>query len=410
MRGSWPCARSRSTTCEPMKPEPPVTRTFMRLPLRVGPVVERHAPVVLGDPVGVRQVDRIAPAGDGRARRRPCRSSARSDRRRCTCRGRRPCPRAAASRDGWIGSRCVRAASFFQATISSSALGLDEPIAAVNSFMPKVQAVRPRSRACRSCGTRARTRSARRCRRRACRPRRWRSSSSPRTTRCRRRPRCRRAGRSRRRRARARSPRAGRCPRWRQKSAICSISNARWPPMWTRNAARGLCSRTLRSKSVERHAEVLAVAVDELDVRAGVERRERRRHERVRRAENRLAADAGPLERGERGARPAVEGNGPEPVPGRPLTLELGGELALRPALGIEHAIPEPVQERAVAVVEPDRETARARSRGLGPASRTTLYPRPAGLARTERTLNRSVSSVPQPVRPASRSGRRPHA
>ena len=55
-----PVASSRSTTCDPMKPDPPVTRTFMhRLPSAIRPVVERHAPVVLGHPVRVRQVDRV---------------------------------------------------------------------------------------------------------------------------------------------------------------------------------------------------------------------------------------------------------------------------------------------------------------------------------------------------------------
>src|SRR3954468_22960412 len=34
-----------------------------------------------------------------------------------------------------------------------------------------------------------------------------------------------------------------------QSSAIRCESNARWPPMWTRNTARGLCSRTFRSRS-----------------------------------------------------------------------------------------------------------------------------------------------------------------
>ena len=106
---------------------------------------------------------------------------------------------------------------------------------------------------------------------------------------------------------------------------------------------------------LERHAEIVSVAVDELDLRARAERRERSRHERVRRAEDRLAAHAGPFERGERRAGPPVERDRLEAVPGRPLTLELGGELTFRPALGIEHAVPEPVQERAVAVVETDR-------------------------------------------------------
>src|SRR5439155_7631139 len=89
LRVSCPCARSRSRTCEPMNPEPPVTSTLMAArapPALVGrraepgrelvptkpdppgfsfapvdrPVVKRHTPVVLRDPVGVRQVDVVA--------------------------------------------------------------------------------------------------------------------------------------------------------------------------------------------------------------------------------------------------------------------------------------------------------------------------------------------------------------
>ena len=65
----------------------------------------------------------------------------------------------------------------------------------------------------------------------------------------------------------------------------------------------------LRLKVIERHAEVLAVAVDEDDVGAGADRRVWRRHEGVRWAEHRLAADAGKLERRERRPGPARKGD-----------------------------------------------------------------------------------------------------
>ncbi len=94
-------------------------------------------------------------------------------------------------------------------------------------------------------------------------------------------------------------------PSSRQNAAICSTSKAMWPPMWTSTAARGLCSLRLALEVVERHAEVVAVAVDELHLRARRLQRERRRHERVRRAEHRLAAQLEELERGERRAGPA---------------------------------------------------------------------------------------------------------
>src|SRR4051794_34757489 len=79
IRGWWPAARRRSTTCEPMKPAPPVTRMRLmpqagktycppgnyscctssagRRPADgVGTVVQRNARMVVGDPVRVGQV------------------------------------------------------------------------------------------------------------------------------------------------------------------------------------------------------------------------------------------------------------------------------------------------------------------------------------------------------------------
>ena len=52
----------------------------------------------------------------------------------------------------------------------------------------------------------------------------------------------------------------------------------------------------------ERHAEVVAVAVDELHLGAGADRGERRRHERVGRAEHGLALHPGEVQRGQRAA------------------------------------------------------------------------------------------------------------
>src|SRR6201999_21449 len=63
IRGVIPRSSRRSTTWETMKPPPPVTRTLISVPsLRqsrlaaLRSVVERDAPVVLSDPVGVRQL------------------------------------------------------------------------------------------------------------------------------------------------------------------------------------------------------------------------------------------------------------------------------------------------------------------------------------------------------------------
>src|SRR5581483_9891247 len=60
MTGSCPRARSLSTTCEPMNPEPPVTRTLIWLPLACRSVIKRNARVVAGHPVGVGQIDGVA--------------------------------------------------------------------------------------------------------------------------------------------------------------------------------------------------------------------------------------------------------------------------------------------------------------------------------------------------------------
>src|SRR5262249_18359451 len=108
---------------------------------------------------------------------------------------------------------------------------------------------------------------------------------------------------------------------------------------------------------LEGHAEVVAVAVDELDVRPGVDGRQGRGHEGVRRAEDGLPADLRPFERGQRRAGPPVEGDRLDPVPAGPGFLELDGERSLAPPLGVEDAIPELVQAAAVAGVEPDGET-----------------------------------------------------
>ena len=72
--------------------------------------------------------------------------------------------------------------------------------------------------------------------------------------------------------------------------------------------------------------------------------------------------------------------------------LELDGELALRPALGVEHAIPERMQERTVAVIEPDRK-ARELGREVGGQHRALPYI--GGLRaspKTERTLNEAAA------------------
>ncbi len=106
----------------------------------------------------------------------------------------------------------------------------------------------------------------------------------------------------------------------------------------------------------ERHAEVVAVAVDELDPRARLEDGERRRHERVRGAEDGLAAQLEELERGERRSRPGRGRNRRQPVPGRPGLLECLDESAVGPLVVVEDSVPEGVEALPVSVVEADGE------------------------------------------------------
>ena len=162
-----------------------------------------------------------------------------------------------------------------------------------------------------------RTRSGPRRRRRARRPRRSRSSSS-RTASRRRRRRSRPAGgRSSRRRGRGRSPRAGRSrspavggdPLGVEGDVAADVDEDRRP----RLEPLGLALEVL-----ERHAEVLAIAVDELDFGARPDRGERRRHEGVGRAEHGLPPDPGELERGQRAAGPAREAEAGRPFHSRP--------------------------------------------------------------------------------------------
>ena len=106
----------------------------------------------------------------------------------------------------------------------------------------------------------------------------------------------------------------------------------------------------------ERHAQVLAVAVHELDLGPGPKRRQRRGHERVGRAQNGLALDAGEVQRGQCPTGPAGQGHGRQLVPLGPGRLQARDHRGLRPALRIQHLVDQRVQAGAIAVVEADRE------------------------------------------------------
>ncbi len=107
---------------------------------------------------------------------------------------------------------------------------------------------------------------------------------------------------------------------------------------------------------LERHAEVVAVAVDELDAAAGGLDGERGGHEGVRRAEHRPAAHLEVLECGECGAHPAPRRYGRQSVPRAPCLLELTRDWPFGPLLGVEGGVPQGMQPHAVAVVEADGE------------------------------------------------------
>src|SRR3954463_14796485 len=122
----------------------------------------------------------------------------------------------------------------------------------------------------------------------------------------------------------------------------------------------------------ERDAEVLAVAVGPHGLAAGRERGERRGHERVRRAEDLLAAHAGPVERGHRTAGPTPGRDGVAAIPPRPALLEAVDHAALGPAARVEHLVPERVEPRTVARIPSDPELLPVLRHGVSPASRGT--------------------------------------
>src|SRR3954471_10816689 len=122
----------------------------------------------------------------------------------------------------------------------------------------------------------------------------------------------------------------------------------------------------------EGDAEVLAVAVEPHGLAAGRERGERRRHERVRRAEDLLAAHAGPVERGHGAACPAPGRDRVATVPPRPGPLEAVDHAPLGPPARVEHLVPERVEPRAVARVPTDPELLPVLRHDVSPASRGT--------------------------------------
>ena len=245
-------APSLSTTCEPMNPDPPVTRTLNRRPPGAraggGPVVQRRAPVVLRDPVGVREIDGVPEhAVAGLVVDLPGGALERLEDDVLV-----------EARDHPVGKldpRLVTGSSSFarDAVLPRDdllePLGADDPergrelvhsVVEPGRVVVGLAVVAERARELDQVVVAAR---------RAGRPRRSRSSSSARTTRCPRRRRCPACGRSTRRRGRGRSPRAGRSPP-RGRARRCARCRTRCGRRCGRPSPRaGLCSATFRSKS-----------------------------------------------------------------------------------------------------------------------------------------------------------------
>ena len=239
-----------------------------------------------------------------------------------------------ARRSGCAGSSHSRAAAFFQAAISSSRSVPSRPRAAVNSFMRRFRpALRVVGLAVVAVGARERDEVGVGARR-ACRPRRSRSSSSPRTTRC------------------PASPQVpGPAPVERgavrvgavldQEDALGAAERGdpldveRDVPADVHEERRPRAVRgALASKSAKEAQRSSRLQSTNTTSAPAACDRERRGHERVRRAEHRLAAYARELERCERGTRPARQvATRRQAVPRLPGRLERLDQRALRPAL-----------------------------------------------------------------------------
>ena len=178
----------------------------------LGPVVERHAPVVLGHPVGVRQL--VGAAHDPVAGLFVDTAGALLDRVEDDV-----LVEARGHPLGQLQPRRVQRVEVLAGVLVLPgddllhALGLDQAQRGGELAHPEVEPVDLVLELAVVAELARRTRSARRCRRRARRPRRWRRSWSRRASRRRRRRSRRAGGRSTRRRGRGRSPRAGRS-RW----------------------------------------------------------------------------------------------------------------------------------------------------------------------------------------------------
>ena len=176
-----------------------------------------------------------------------------------------------------------------------------------------------------------------------------------------------------RRRGRGRSPRAGRSRSRGSRRRSVGVEGEVAADVDEDRRPR-LQSLGLGLEVLEGHAEVVAIAVDELDLGAGLDRGQRRRHEGVGGAEHGLAPHAGELERRQGAARPTAQSETGQAVPLRPALAR-----RRRASAPSDHcsesstSFPQLEEARTVAVVEPDRELGRVRPGCLVQALRWLL-------------------------------------
>ena len=118
----------------------------------------------------------------------------------------------------------------------------------------------------------------------------------------------------------------------------CARSRRRCGRRCARGWPRGAGARRLALEVLERHAEVVAVAVDELHLRARVDGRQRRGHERVGRAQHGLArARRANSSAASAAAGPARSATGRRPFQAAHAASNSARQLALGPLLGVDH-------------------------------------------------------------------------
>ena len=200
------------------------------------------------------RIDRMPRHADGRAGHRPSRSNARAGRRRCTCTGPTPFRQAAPGATGRDGIKQRPCRLVLPRDDLLEPLGLDEPDRARELAHPEVEACDLVFRLPVVCESRARTRRARAGSKPASHLPPSRSFSSRANDQMLRRPRC-PAGGPAKRAMRVRTVLDQEDPSSRQYAAMCSISNARWPPIWHKERRSPACVARPSPRSLQNETQ-----------------------------------------------------------------------------------------------------------------------------------------------------------